>query len=36
MRYFVYENWTRNKAVIHRAECSHCNDGRGTHEHDSG
>ena len=28
-RYWVYENWTVDKARPHRAECPHCNDGRG-------
>ena len=29
--YYVYENWQAgpHKAVIHRASCAHCNDGRG-------
>jgi hypothetical protein len=28
--YWIYENWTADKkAVIHRAGCGHCNDGRG-------
>ena len=29
MTYFVYENWTNQRAVIHRAECGHCNHGAG-------
>ena len=29
-RYFVYENWTHDRARIHKADCGHCNDGRGT------
>ena len=28
-RYWVYENWTRDRARFHRADCSFCNDGRG-------
>ena len=31
MAFWVYENWTVKKAMVHRGECSHCNDGRGTH-----
>lgn len=32
MDYWVYENWTaENKAVIHRASCGHCKDGKGCH-----
>jgi hypothetical protein len=28
--YWIYENWrTDNKAVIHKASCSHCNNGNG-------
>jgi hypothetical protein len=29
-RYFVYENWTHERARIHKSECGYCNDGRGT------
>ncbi len=30
--FYVYENWTaKKKAVIHRADCGFCNDGRGVH-----
>ena len=28
-RYWVYVNHPNNKALIHEAECSFCNDGRG-------
>jgi len=32
LRFWIYENWTaENKARIHRADCTHCNDGRGIH-----
>jgi len=32
MDYWVYENWTaEHKAVIHRADCSYCNNGQGCH-----
>jgi hypothetical protein len=31
MDYWVYENWTVKKAKIHRSDCSHCNEGPGTH-----
>jgi hypothetical protein len=36
MAYYVYENWTRDRGRIHRAECSHCNNGIGMHASDSG
>ncbi len=36
MTYYVYENWTRNRGRIHRADCSACNNGAGIHEQDSG
>lgn len=36
MRFYVYENWTLDRARLHRAECGHCNDGRGTQASDSG
>lgn len=29
--FFVYENWTRDKAIVHRADCSFCNGGNGLH-----
>jgi hypothetical protein len=29
--FFVYENWVRNKAIVHRADCSFCNGGNGLH-----
>ena len=32
MSYWVYENWVaENKAIIHSANCGHCNDGQGCH-----
>lgn len=31
MSYFVYENWVRDKAIVHRSDCSFCNDGNGLH-----
>jgi hypothetical protein len=31
LEFFVYENWTINKAIVHRGECSFCNRGRGIH-----
>ena len=35
--YYVYENWVaENKAVIHRADCGHCNHGKGAHENTRG
>jgi hypothetical protein len=34
--YFVYENWTRNRGRVHKAECSICNQGNGFRETDSG
>jgi hypothetical protein len=29
-RYFIYENWTHDRARIHKGECGYCNNGRGT------
>lgn len=29
--YWVYENWTHNKAIIHQGDCSYCNNGKGMH-----
>ena len=31
MRYWVYENYPNNRATVHKAECSHCNNGAGVH-----
>lgn len=31
MSYYVYENWIRDKAIVHRSDCSFCNNGRGLH-----
>lgn len=31
--FWVYENWVaEKKAIIHKSECSHCNNGTGTHQ----
>jgi hypothetical protein len=27
MAYFVYENWVRDKAIVHRDSCAFCNGG---------
>lgn len=27
--YWVYENWTHQRIRVHKADCPHCNDGRG-------
>ena len=27
--FYVYENWTHDRARVHRAECRFCNHGRG-------
>jgi hypothetical protein len=29
MAYFVYENWVRDKAIVHQAACVFCNEGHG-------
>ncbi len=33
MSFYVYENWQAegHKAIVHRAECPSCNNGRGIH-----
>jgi hypothetical protein len=36
MSYYVYDNWTINKARVHRGSCSYCNEGRGIHANPSG
>lgn len=36
MTYWVYENWTHARVRVHRAECSHCRNGRGTQPQDGG
>ena len=30
MSFYVYENWTHDRARIHRGKCGYCNDGQGT------
>lgn len=35
-RYYVYENWTRDRGRIHKAECPFCNHGEGYREVDPG
>jgi hypothetical protein len=29
MTFYVYENWTHDRARLHRGECGYCNDGSG-------
>ena len=29
--YWVYENWVRNKAIVHLGSCGSCNHGNGIH-----
>ena len=32
MSYYIYRNWVaEKKAVIHRADCGYCNNGKGCH-----
>jgi hypothetical protein len=31
MSYFVYENWVRDKAIVHKAACAFCSNGNGLH-----
>lgn len=31
MKYWVYENWLHNRAIIHKSDCSFCNEGKGRH-----
>ena len=34
MQYYIYRNWVaEKKAMIHRADCGHCKDGKGCHRH---
>ena len=28
-RYYVYNNWRRDRGRVHRADCPHCNNGHG-------
>lgn len=30
--FWVYENWVHDRARVHRAACSFCNNGDGTHD----
>ena len=29
--YWVYENWVRNKAIVHLGDCAFCGNGNGLH-----
>lgn len=31
LHYYVYENWTRDKAIVHRGDCTFCKSGQGVH-----
>jgi len=31
MSYWVYENWTIDKAIVHKGDCPYCKDGKGIH-----
>ncbi len=35
MAFYVYENRITDKAIVHRGECSFCNEGRGIHGRDT-
>jgi len=34
-KYWIYENWTLKKAILHRSLCGSCNDGNGIHPNKS-
>lgn len=36
MAYYVYENWTHDRARVHAGNCGFCNEGVGMHAEDSG
>lgn len=36
MTYYIYDNWTRSRGRVHRAECAICNYGKGFQASDSG
>lgn len=36
MTFHVYDNWTINKARVHRSTCSYCRDGQGIHGNPNG
>jgi|KBSSwiStaDraftv2_1062776.scaffolds.fasta_scaffold3246659_1 hypothetical protein len=31
MSFWVYENWVRDKAIVHDEACAFCNEGNGLH-----
>ena len=31
MAYYVYENWTIDKAIVHNSNCAFCRNGYGLH-----
>jgi len=36
MAFYVYENWRRKKAVVHKSDCPWCNFGKGIQQIDNG
>lgn len=32
MKYWVYENWTHDKALVHKEDCRFCRYGKGLHD----
>jgi hypothetical protein len=36
MAYYVYENWHRRRALLHRGDCNNCKNGQGKQPYDSG
>lgn len=36
MDFYVYQNWHRERARLHRGECRHCREGQGSQPVDSG
>jgi hypothetical protein len=29
VKFFVYQNWTHKRAIVHKNSCVYCNDGKG-------
>jgi len=32
MDYYIYENWTHKRTMIHEGRCTFCNKGKGVHK----
>jgi len=36
MSFYVYQNWTHDRVRVHRGDCGHCKDGKGSQPNATG